>query len=299
MEQQTLTSKAVTITVNNFKFQAKTWGDPSHKNRVLAIHGWLDNANTFDKIAPSISQNCYLVAIDLAGHGLSDHRANNGNYYLWDYAIDILNCLDALGWKTSSILAHSLGTGVASLIAGAFPKRVHKLVFIDGLGAPFVADENVTVSNFKKAFLQLKMAKKTSLYGFSNENEAVFNSKEVAIKDRVNNIISEISYDAASILVDRGLKPVNKGYRWTHDPKIVLPAHFKMTEAQVTQFLKSISCETLIILGKQGLFADGLFKDRIQSFTNATIHWIDGNHHLHLEAEHNKISTLINQFYNN
>lgn len=296
---ETLTGNSLDIIVNDFKFKAKTWGDPNNNNRILAIHGWLDNANTFDKIAPLLSKKHYVVAIDLAGHGLSNHREANGDYYMWDYAIDILNCMDVLKWKTCTLIAHSLGTGVASIVAGAFPNRIDKLIFIDGLGAPFIAIEDEIVTNFKTAYQQLKMARKTRLYGFSQKNSVTFKSKEDAIQDRINNRISPISYEAASHLIDRGLKTVPGGYRWSHDPKIALPECYKMTENQVLQFIKSITSETLIILGKQGLFANGLYKSRLDAFLKAKTHWVKGNHHLHLENEYNSISILINQFLQN
>ncbi len=296
---ETLTDNSLKIIVNDFKFKAKTWGDPNNNNRILAIHGWLDNANTFNRIAPVLSKNHYIVAIDLAGHGLSNHREANSDYYIWDYAIDILNCLDALKWKKCNLIAHSLGTGVASIVAGAFPNRIDKLIFIDGLGAPFITTENEIVSNFKTAYQQLKMAKKTQLYGFSQEDSVTFKSKEEAIQDRINNRISPISYEAASHLIDRGLKTIPGGYRSSHDPKITLPECYKMTENQVLQFIKSITSETLIILGKQGLFANGLYNSRLEAFLKAKIHWIEGNHHLHLEKEYKSIATLINQFLQN
>ncbi len=293
---ETQIDQSLDISINGFLLKAKTWGDKNNKNRILAIHGWLDNANSFDKIAPLIRDDYYLVAIDLAGHGLSNHREGNGNYYLWDHAVDILNCLDALNWKECTLIAHSLGSGVATLVAGSFPNRIQKLIFIDGLGAPFINDENETVSSFKTAFQQLKMAKKTRLYGFANGDAIAFKSKEEAIQDRMLNRISPISYQAAAHLIDRGLKPVSGGYRWSHDPKIVLPEHYKMTENQVRQFIESITCPTLIILGNQGLFATGLYRSRLVAFRHAEIHWIEGNHHLHLENSSTQVANLSNIF---
>ncbi|GAB1855540.1 alpha/beta fold hydrolase [Flavobacteriaceae bacterium MHTCC 0001] len=296
---ETLTDNALSITVNNFTLRAKTWGNDNGKNRILAIHGWLDNANSFNKIAPSLSKGHYIVAIDLAGHGLSDHRDANSSYYIWDYAIDILNCMDELKWKTCTLLAHSLGTGVASIVAGAFPNRVDKLIFIDGIGPPFINQKDQIVHSFKSAHQQFKMAKKTSLYGFSNSDYPSFNTKEDAIKSRMLNRISPISHEAASLLTNRGLKTVTKGYRWRHDPKIVLPECYKMTEDQVLQFIKSITCKALIVLGKQGLFATGLYNSRLDAFRNAKIYWVEGNHHLHLENEPKPITKLIHQFLQN
>lgn len=291
---------SIDIVVNDFKFKAKTWGDSSNENRILAIHGWLDNANTFDKISPLLSEEYYIVAIDLAGHGLSDHRESNSDYYMWDYAIDILNCIDRLGWEKCTIIAHSMGTGIASIVAGAFPNRIEKLIFIDGIGPPFILeDNNELVANFKKAHLHLKMAKKTTLFGFSPKDTVTYKTKEEAINDRVKSKISPISYSASSNIINRGLKKITGGYRWSHDPKIVLNECYKMTENQALHFIRGIRCETLILLGKQGFFTGGLFNSRLENFNNVTVNWLEGNHYLHLEDESSIIPIVIHKFLQN
>ncbi|WP_103068358.1 alpha/beta fold hydrolase [Aquimarina sediminis] len=286
------------IDMDDFKIASKRWGNPNGIP-VLALHGWLDNANTFDKIAPLLSDNIYLVAIDLAGHGLSDHRTSDASYYLWDYALDVIRIIEKLGWKKCAILAHSMGTGIASIIAGAMPKMITKLIWIDGLGAPFVIEEDEIVSGFRKSVQQLKMAKKTRLYGFSNSDEAYFKTKEEAIQDRMNSVIGKISHEASSCLVERSLLPISGGFRWTYDPRIVLSECYRMTESQAQLFIKNIQCKTLIILGEQGLFSNGMFTSRIKQFKDAEVHWISGGHHLHLEEAHKPISKFINNFLNN
>lgn len=285
----------LTIDIEGLPIKAITWGNPEGKP-VIALHGWLDNANTFQKIASLLSSEIYLVALDLAGHGLSGHREPNASYYLWDYALDVIKVIDHLGLQKVSIIAHSMGTGVASIIAATMPNRIDKLVFIDGLGAPFVTDEHEIVSNFSKSVRQLNMAKKTKLFGFSSHETIQFDSKDAAIRDRMNNSISLISYEATSCLIERDLIPIDGGYRWRHDPRIVLPECYKMTESQAQSFISAISCETLIILGKQGMFSKGMFNKRLDKFKKAILHWITGGHHLHLENMHPKISSLINEF---
>ncbi len=293
---ETLITNRLDIRIEGVTYSAKTWGNPNSKKRILALHGWLDNANTFDRIAPELCTNQYIVAVDLAGHGLSDHRAANADYYIWDYAIDILNCLDVLQWKTCTLIAHSLGTGVASIVAGAFPNRIEKLIFIDGLGAPFITNEDKIVVEFKAAYQQLKMAKKTGLYGFSKDHVISFASKEHAIQERIKNKISPISYAAASHLINRGLRTIPGGYRWAHDPRVVLPECYKMTEKQVYHFMKNITSDTLVILGEQGLFSKGLYHSRLDALKNAKICWTPGNHHLHLEDTFRSVATLIHDF---
>jgi pimeloyl-ACP methyl ester carboxylesterase len=285
----------LTFDIHGFVLKAKAWGNKNGQV-VLCIHGWLDNANSFDKIADHLTLDHYFIAIDLAGHGLSHHRKRNSAYYLWDYALDILEVIEQLQLQKVSIIAHSMGTGIASIIASVFPKMIAKIVFIDGLGAPFVVKEENLVANFHQSVRHLRMARKTKLYGFSSENSSQFTSKEEAIQDRMKNPIGAISHNASACLAERSLVKVASGYRWRHDPRIVLPECYRMTESHAQLFIEAIRCETLIILGKQGLFSDGMFQSRIDKFKNATIHWMEGGHHLHLEGQQKEIAQLINNF---
>ncbi len=282
--------------VDGLVLRAKTWGN-KNGYPVLGLHGWLDNACTFDKIAPLFSPDIYFIAIDLAGHGLSDHRDANSSYYLWDYAADVLKVLDVLGHKKISVIAHSMGTGIACVLASAISSVIEKMVFIDGLGPPFVAQkEEEVVINFYRAIRQLRMAKKTKLYGFSSPETAQFSSVTAAIEDRVNNPIGKISHNAVANLLNRALVKLPNGYRWSHDPRIVLPERYRITESQAQAFIQAITCQTLIVLGKQGLFSKGMFKARLSKFQQGKIHWMEGGHHLHLEESHDKIALLINEF---
>ena len=52
---------------------SEIWGAEGGRP-VLASHGWLDNAGTFASLAPLLP-DCEIVALDLAGHGLSDARS--------------------------------------------------------------------------------------------------------------------------------------------------------------------------------------------------------------------------------
>lgn len=48
--------------------------------RILALHGWLDNALSFDSLASCLPASWCIVAVDFAGHGLSSHRPE-GTFY--------------------------------------------------------------------------------------------------------------------------------------------------------------------------------------------------------------------------
>ena len=83
--------------------------------RVLCLHGWLDNAASFLPLAARF-EGCDLVALDLPGHGHSDHRHPSARYHFIDYLFDVDAALDALGWKDCHVLGHSLGAAIAAKV---------------------------------------------------------------------------------------------------------------------------------------------------------------------------------------
>ncbi|MEM8768285.1 MAG: alpha/beta hydrolase, partial [Pseudomonadota bacterium] len=70
------------------RITAKRWGDPAGEP-TLALHGWLDNAATFDRLAPLLPE-LNLVALDFAGHGLSDHRPPGVHYHSFTDIQDVM-----------------------------------------------------------------------------------------------------------------------------------------------------------------------------------------------------------------
>ena len=58
------------FSINNilysFFYIAKVWGKPNN-NPILALHGWQDNAGTFDKLIPMLPSNSYIVCLDFVG----------------------------------------------------------------------------------------------------------------------------------------------------------------------------------------------------------------------------------------
>ena len=121
----------VRISLPHIELAAHLFGPPDGKP-VIALHGWLDNAMSFSRLAPKLA-GLRIVALDFAGHGHSAHRAEGASYLLWDYALDVLMVAEQLGWERFSLLGHSMGAIVSVLLAGALPERIERLALIDGL----------------------------------------------------------------------------------------------------------------------------------------------------------------------
>src|SRR5262245_54247330 len=125
--------KTLNLTIPGLTIACKCWGNPQNPP-ILALHGWLDNANSFDYLAPYLEDQYYLIAIDLPGHGHSSHIAQGAYYHFSDGIFTVIEIINALKLDKVHLLGHSMGACLASLVAGVTPDRFPSLFLIEGLG---------------------------------------------------------------------------------------------------------------------------------------------------------------------
>ncbi|MBS0569420.1 MAG: alpha/beta fold hydrolase [Proteobacteria bacterium] len=261
------------LALPDLRLAARAWGDESLP-KLLALHGWLDNAATFDALAPLLCGHFYIVAIDFPGHGRSDWRPPGAWYHTVDYLSDALAAADALGWKHFGLLGHSLGAAAASMLAGACPERVERLLLIEGLG-PLTQEADHTLAQLQRAFSDRNFADVKSLRLFKDLDEAV------SARMRAN----DLSRTAAKILVERGVKVVPGGLTWSTDPRLMLASPVRQTEEQVLAVLRGIRAPVGLVLAEpeQPYMPRAAMDRRIAQVSEIRVRRMAGTHHLHLE----------------
>lgn len=260
---------------------------------VLLIHGWLDNALSFARLAPLLAADRQVYAIDLAGHGKSGHRPPGQGYLLTDYIADLAELIETYfsrdeGCGSVDLVGHSLG-GIISVLYGAvFPEQVRRLVMIDSLG-PLSRKPSETVSQLRKAI-------KKRLNG--SGKRAVYPRIEDAARAREGGMIP-LSHQAAMTLIPRNLKKVNGGYGWSTDPQLRHPSMMMMDEAQVIACLERVKTPTRFIEAQGGLFADRPeLKIRADAIAGLDIRSLPGGHHCHLEGDVGPVANAVREFIN-
>lgn len=241
--------------------------------RVLALHGWLDNAASFLPIAPEL-QGLDLVAPDLPGHGASDHLPPGTDYSFAAAVHTVLDIADALGWERFSLLGHSMGAGIASLVAAACPERIERLVAIEALGA-LAEEPGRTVERLRDAVVATR--------ALPGKQLRVFPDLEPAVRARAR--AGGIREAAARLLVERGTRAVEGGWTWSSDPRLTLPTMVRMTEAQVEALVAGITCPTTVVFADpaQPYLPDPLRRARAALLPAGRLVVMAGSHHLHME----------------
>ncbi len=246
--------------------------------RVLALHGWLDNAASFLPMAPWL-RDFDLVAIDQLGHGRSAHLPAGAEYNFATAINGVLDVADALGWERFSLLGHSMGAGIASLIAAACPERIEALVAIEALGALTEAPDR-TVVRLREAIQAHRGRVARPLRVFPDIETAV---RARAYASRVPG--SGLEEALVRLLVERGVRQVSDGYSWSSDPRLTLPTLSRMTEPQVDDLLAGIDCPTLVVLADpaQPYLPDPVRRRRVSLLRRGTLEVLPGGHHLHMQ----------------
>ena len=281
-----LTSHEVRFSLPHIEVAGKAWGEPGGLP-VIALHGWLDNAATFDRVAPAL-EGVHLVALDLPGHGLSGHMPATG-YSLWQQAASVLQVAEDLGWERFALLGHSMGAIISGILAGSLPERIIGAAMIDGL-MPFTSEADDAprqMARFFKSSLQL-----------GSKRKPIYDSTDKAISARVLGGTTPISREAAGCLVERGLMPHDGGWTWRTDPQLMLPSPLRLTQRHAVSFIENISAPACLVLANQGVMhKHPEVLERINAFEHLQIHRIDGGHHLHLEAQAPEVAAILKDFY--
>lgn len=267
-------AREIELRTGQLRLAARAWGGPDGV-RVLALHGWLDNAASFDALAPLVP-DALIVALDLPGHGRSDHRPAGSWYHYVDYPGDVLAAADALGWDRFTLLGHSLGGAIASVLAAIAPERVEALWLIEALGPPS-ADPAGALMQLRKAVEQRRR--------ISDKARRIFPDLETAIAARRQANGLSLSDAAARILVERGIEAQDGGYRWSSDPRLTLASPLRVSETQVLAWLAGIQCETLLMLADPPapFLPPDAMRQRAEVVAKLTLVRLPGTHHLHLE----------------
>ena len=272
------------IQTSTLCLSAKCWGNPEGMP-VLAFHGWLDNAATFDHLAPYLKE-FRLVSLDLPGHGLSEHRSSGSSYHFSDIIVDVLEVLHVLGWQRFSLLGHSMGAGVASYLAGTIPEKISSVILIEGLGSlAQKAEKMPEILRESAEQWQQLVDKKLPIYP----------DVETAVK--VRHHVGGIEESSVRTLVARGLQPVDGGFTWRSDPRLKIKSRHYLTEEQACAFLQQITAPVLLIEAenaKQDQWKELLLK-RIPYIKNLQHRKISGDHHLHLDNPE-EVAAVIREF---
>ncbi|NXE77843.1 SEHL2 protein, partial [Cochlearius cochlearius] len=181
---------------------AKAWG-PSEGHPVLCLHGWLDNANTFDKLIPLLPRDRYYVAMDFSGHGLSSHRPAGSPYHFLDYVSDVRRVAAALQWRRFTLMGHSMAflflscCFISPQFCFLYPEMVDKLILLESVGFLLAPEDT-------EAWLKSKRMVIDRLLSLEAKQQTPKARSPEAALQRLLEANSHLTAEGGAILLQRG-----------------------------------------------------------------------------------------------
>lgn len=278
---------------------AKVWGNENFEP-VLALHGWQDNAGTFDKLIPLLSSKLHIIAIDAPGHGLSSHKPRGALYHFMEMVVDVKRVVTYLKWNTFSFLGHSMGGTIALMYASIYPEEVKNIVLLD-IVKPASRSTNhlpdVTRAGIGSLLnIESKMSHSAPVY-----------SMEDARTRLINGMVNEITPESADILLKRGCIPSScgKSVIFSRDIRVKGTEELqKFSHEDLKAYMRRIKSNMMILLGNKSYIYRSrtpevlddfikIYKENCKSFD---VIKVDGNHFVHLNNPEN-VAPHIDAFF--
>lgn len=282
-------------------FIAAKWWGPKNIRPVLGLHGWQDNAGTFDRLAPLLPKHMSLLAVDLPGHGLSSPIPSGLAYDKSHFVYIIKYLKNEYKWKKVSILGHSMGAIIGFTYCSLYPDDVDMMIAIDGLKLFYVPPHHASTLI------------KSSIDGISLETERNMIKSEppcYTYPELVEKLSAGMKYsmdkEYAHHILRRGVRKSELypgKYYFIRDGRLKHFGMFTFDYDMCELLAKQITAPYCLIVfsGSSDINREdqSLSKHFVEEMANTLpiieIHGVEGKHHTHLN-EPEKVVEIVTTF---
>ena len=284
--------KSAEITLGDITLAISEWGDPEGM-AVIALHGWLDNMASFYPLIGDAQWlhdlGLHFIAVDMAGHGYSAHRQADYGYPFYEFVVDLHDLIASLDVDKHIILGHSMGGGIATIYSGTEVATNSGLILIESLGPLTHKPDNAPQQLVKHLNYRLQSRDKP--------RNKTYASIQPIVEYRASH--SDISHQAAELIMERNMRKTENGYVWRSDPRLNMPSTMYLSSGQVKAFIKNIRCPVQLIYAEDGPIKNyPVIEGRVELLRDVEIAALSGGHHLHM-TEPESVQNSIIKFINN
>jgi pimeloyl-ACP methyl ester carboxylesterase len=122
--------KMVKAKGDDVKIQLAIWEGKG--KQILCVHGITANSRFWDCLASALAPHHRVIAMDLRGRGLSDKPPTG--YSIEHHCKDILALMSDQNLERPVLMGHSLGAFISLAFAAQYPKKIDRLILVDGGG---------------------------------------------------------------------------------------------------------------------------------------------------------------------
>ncbi|XP_066961861.1 probable serine hydrolase isoform X1 [Macrobrachium rosenbergii] len=288
----TIAPKEIKVPIPSGHIAGKIWNEGGIP--VIGLHGWMDNAGTWDGIGPFLPKSLSLIAIDFPGHGFTPMMQTGGSTFL-DLVLLIERVVQHFEIKEVRLLGHSMGAGAAFLYAATFPKKVKKIIMVDLIKPlsvePGDQPQKTAQSISELILAEAKLGREPPRY-----------DQSTLVDKMVKGYNMSLTEESAKILLKRGsIDHGNGEYSFSYDPRIKLRNILSMSFDQLKAFARQLECELLLIKASEGPFYEdkaiyeemmSVYRESAKVFKYVTV---EGTHHVHLN-DPDGVLPMISEF---
>jgi pimeloyl-ACP methyl ester carboxylesterase len=254
----------IEVMVDGAPIHSLAWGTPGTRGLVF-VHGGGAHAHWWTHVAATFSPNFRVVALDLSGHGDSDHRTT---YSLEQWTEEVMAVADAGRIDGPPVvIGHSMGGHVTIATAARHGDRV---------GGAIVCDSPVTEPDPEIGAYRLREA-----FGrprvYPTLEEAVHHFRTVPAQDHyLDYVVDHVARHS--------VKPVPGGWQWKFDRGIF--AQFGGSIRGVAlPYLSRVRCRFALLRSEYGLVTADIGRSMYEELGRVTpvIEIPEAGHHAMLD----------------
>uniref|UniRef100_A0A2A4K5R3 AB hydrolase-1 domain-containing protein n=1 Tax=Heliothis virescens TaxID=7102 RepID=A0A2A4K5R3_HELVI len=288
-------TKEIQIPVKFGHISGKLWGS-GDKQPILALHGWQDNAGTWDPLIPMIIKDRPILALDFPGHGLSSWIPPGMLYYQWELPRVILYLKEYFKMDKVSLMSHSMGAIASMRFATVFPDDVEFFIAIDSL----IYDDydlNSVVNRISKT-LRKGLVAQTRL-----DQEPPTYTVDEMIKLWHLGTRKSVALESVPHLLKRGAKQSKSDptkYYFSRDSRLKYTLFNPEDRKFVEALVKRLKCPTLYVKAIDSPFSADPYSIEMREILEQInekyeFHFVPGTHHVHLNNPE-VVAPLIKKF---
>jgi pimeloyl-ACP methyl ester carboxylesterase len=269
--------------VRGLRYHLRCWG-PQGAPRLLMLHGWADTSASFQFTVDALARDWEVIAPDWRGNGASDWSSHHNTGWFPEFIADLEQLVDQLSPEAPvNLIGHSFGAAVGCVYAGVRPRRVARLLNIDGFGARSWKPEGAP-QRYAELLALLKKETRRRDFAALSEVEKIYRKLYARVSpERVAFLARETSRINAQGRVELVNDPAQAA---------TFPMFFSNRLDDSMACWRAITAPMLMLLARQGgvvgraddLKGDGSLEKRLACFRTAEFRWLeDCGHMVHLE----------------
>ena len=234
-----------TIDVRGLKIHYLEWGEPAAEP-LLLVHGFLDHARSWEPFVTAVEKKSarplWIIAPDCRGHGDSGWVGAGGYYHFPDYLWDLDRVVTSLDVPSVTLMGHSMGGTVSFLYTGTFPRKVRKLILVEGTG-PLPMRFGDAPPRMEKWLMEVGALRQRRIVHYPTLEEAA---------EQLRRKNPRLRPELALELARWGMRRTDGGkWVWKFDPLHRTTAPQPFYTGQAVEFFRRIECPVLVVQGKE------------------------------------------------